>query len=113
MLSTLFLIAAAQDSAPTAASVLSKMIAHYHEAKTIKGTCQTHLVLGAKTLDIENTLQIERPLKVYLRQSAQDRTYVLTSDGRRFSYNKPLTNPDIDAHPTARLMEDVTQGLTL
>src|SRR5689334_12216528 len=103
-----------QDAMPTAASVISKMLARYHDAKTIKGECTTTATIGKLNIVVRSTLQLERPGKLYLRQDVDGKnlSYFLTSDGAHFSYQKPRV---VDAYynPTGRLIEDVTPGTIL
>ena len=103
-----------QDALPEATKVISKMIARYHDAKRIKGECDTTVTIGEKVVNIKSTIQIERPTKLYLRQDVPDQgSYVLTSDGLQFSYQKPLSTPRTDRNPGARLVEDIFKGMRL
>ncbi|MBS1721651.1 MAG: hypothetical protein JSS66_01455 [Armatimonadetes bacterium] len=92
MLTPVFLLALHQDSPPTAGTVISKMIARYHDAKTLSGDCNTTLKVGARQINIAAKFQVERPKKIYLRQIVDGvaMPYIVTSDGKEFSYNKPI-----------------------
>ena len=104
-----------QDSLPPVAEVVSKMIARYNAAKSIKGEVTSTINVGDQTIVIKSTIQLERPAKLYLRQEVvgQNQQFVVTSDGKEFSYQKPIDTPRTDRYPTTRLVEDVlpTTGL--
>jgi len=115
MIVLIALLAARQEALPTASDVVSKMMAKYHEAKTIKGEATTTVVVGGQQLVIKSTIQLERPTKLYLRQDVlnQGMTFVVTSDGKEFSYQKPINTSSTDRNPKTRLIESVTAGLGL
>lgn len=115
MITAALLLMAHQDSLPSAGEVISKMIAKYHDAKTVKGNLTTTVELGNQKLVVNSVIQIERPGKMYLRQDvpSQNMSFVVTSDGKEFSYQKPADTPSSDRNPLARLTEDFRSGMGL
>ncbi len=115
MITAVIFTLACQDQPLSAGQLVSKMIARYHDAKALKGDCVTKLQVGAQQLMINSTFQIERPLKIYLQQtvSGAPSAYTLTSDGKEFSYNKPLSAPSTDRDPKGRLIESIGDGTSL
>ncbi len=81
-----------------AAAIVSKMLAVYANTKTLSGTVKFTQSLGNVSVSIDTTLQFERPGKLYIRQerrtATDPRTWVVTADGKYFSYDSPeeLTN---------------------
>ena len=111
ILATLLLVSTPQDALPKAGEMVSKMIAKYHDAKTLKGDVMTTIRVGAQNVQISTSLQIQRPDKLYVRQAVGEQSYVLTCDGKAFSYNKPMS-----AHVAKgdlRLMEPFQKGMGL
>lgn len=102
------LLLAHQDSLPSASDVVSKMISRYHDAQTLKGTTKTTIELGNEKLVVNSVIQIQRPGKMYLRQDvpSQNASFVVTSDGKEFSYQKPIDTASTDRNPKSRLVED-------
>jgi len=86
-------VAGLQSTAPLkAGDLISKMFERYTNALTISGTI--HMVQEAlgKTVTADSELDYERPNKIYLRQEERGnevRNFLLTSDGKTFSYDKP------------------------
>lgn len=81
-----------QAGAPTPASLVSKMFARYFGAKSLTGTITMKQSLGTLAIECSTALQYERPGKVYIRQrltGAQTKSALVTSDGKRFSYDTP------------------------
>ena len=105
----LSLVLSQQDSQPDGAVLVSKMIARYHAAKIISGDFTSSITIGEDKATITTKLQLERPNKLFLRQAVNpgNRTFIVTSDGKEFSYSKPFDAPNTDEHHSARLLEDV------
>ncbi|MBS1714667.1 MAG: DUF2092 domain-containing protein [Armatimonadetes bacterium] len=110
-LAALLLVTAPQDALPKAGETVSKMIAKYHDAKTLKGDIVTTIRLGDQSVQISTSLQAQRPDKLYIRQSVGEQVYVLTCDGKNFSYNKPVST--LVAKSDLRLMEPFVAGMGL
>lgn len=98
-----------------ASALVSKMLAKYHDAKTVSGDLTTNITLGNIKLKILTSLQIERPCKLFLKQvvSGQDRTYTVISDGKKFTYDKPYSVSDFNPEKNARLSEEITPQVKL
>lgn len=95
-----------RGSAPQAnpGKYLSAMFARYYAAKTLVGTITLTQGVGSESGVVETMLQYERPAKIYVGQrlkTASGRTWLLTSDGKHFSYDKP----DVTDHRGGRLVE--------
>ncbi|MDR3688474.1 MAG: hypothetical protein P4L46_03785 [Fimbriimonas sp.] len=92
----------------SASQILTKAFGHYASAQTAAGTIKmTQTALGV-SLSIETDLQFDRPSKLFLRQSrtgARPHQWLVTSDGVRFSYDRPEGELGKD-----RYVEFVTQG---
>ncbi len=78
--------------APNSAQLISAMLAKYAAARSLTGT----ITLTQSAMDhagqLRTTLQFELPSKLYLRQdlaTGQGRTWLVTSDGKYFSYDVP------------------------
>jgi len=110
-LAALLLVTAPQDALPRAGETVSKMIARYHDAKTLKGDIVTTIKVGDQAVQISTSLQAQRPDMLYVRQAVGEQTYVLTCDGKNFSYNKPVST--LVAKNDLRLMEPFVKGMTL
>jgi hypothetical protein len=68
------------------------MLAHYAGAKSLSGTIRMSQEAKGHMITTDTELQFTRPNKIYLKQSehsSQGRTFLLTSDGKTFSYDKP------------------------
>jgi len=94
--------------AKEAAAVISKTLARYFDAERVVGRIKLTQTAGSVTVMGETQLQYERPSKIYLSQVLQTSerpTFLLVSDGKIFSYNKPANVLGRD-----RLVEYVTQN---
>ena len=81
---------AAQAKSPVA--LLSKMLARYHDAKSVAGTIKMTQTVKDVTLVTDTTVQFDRPSKLFLKQTrggAEPRQWLITSDGKYFSYDRP------------------------
>ena len=85
----------AQDPQIDAGAIVSKMINRYHGAKTLSGEFTSSVLIGKDKATITTKFQLERPAKLYLKQSVSpgNRVFIVTSDGKEFSYMKPLDTP--------------------
>ncbi len=100
---------ALSQQAPSAASIVSKMIARYHEADSMTGTIAMQQGLGTQTVSATTVLQYERPNKLYIKQTfkgEETREVLITCDGRYFSYNTPENLPG--SENLKRLVEAVS-----
>lgn len=82
----------AQPEAPRPSALVGKMLARYFEAPTIVGRIGLTVAAPTGAVNVETTLQIERPGKMYIRQtkSAGDkRAFLITADGKGFTYDAP------------------------
>lgn len=104
-----------QDPPQDAGAIVSKMIARYHSAKKLNGDFTSNVKVGDKAFSVTTKFQIERPTKLYLQQvvSTGNKAYVVTSDGKEFSYMKPIDTPLSDKNRFSRLIEDVGPNTTL
>lgn len=106
-----------QDEAPkpSAAQVVSQMIARYHKAESLSGTIQMRQKLGDKAVGIDTYIQFERPSKLFIHQKmvgGGDREWVVSSDGELFSYEVP--DDQAFARKGSRLVENVVvSGIVL
>jgi len=83
---------------PEAKDLLAKMMARYHDAKTLVG--KIHLTVSAQnqSVSMDTVVQFELPSKVYIKQQKnvanpdpdQPNTWLVTSDGRNFTYDAPI-----------------------
>jgi len=85
-----------QDSTnPTklsASQIMSKVFSRYASAQTISGTVKMSQTARDVTVHINTELQYERPGKIYIHQArdgSHPQQWLLTSDGREFSYDRP------------------------
>lgn len=81
-----------QGEMPSPSQVVSKMLAKYSDAKTLVGRIQ--FVQSADNVGVttDTVLQFEKPAKLYIfqaRRSSQPAQALVTSDGKRISYNAP------------------------
>lgn len=76
------------------AALVSKMLAHYNNAKTLVGTIRMVQTAGNKQAMVTTEFQAEWPAKLYLRQELKASyggdTWLVTSDGLVFSYDPPV-----------------------
>lgn len=77
-----------------AAGLVSRMLAHYNNAKTLVGTIRMVQTAGNKQATVNTELQAEWPAKLYLKQELRASfggdTWLVTSDGELFSYDPPV-----------------------
>ncbi len=84
-----------QTTAPVvdANQLVSDMIAHYYNARTMSGTIVMTQVSGNKRAVCTTELQFAVPAKLYVRQSLQSavdqQQWLVTSDGAYFTYDPP------------------------
>jgi len=91
--------------------ILSKMFAHYAEAKSAVGTIKMTQTAVNTSVHITTDLQFERPSLIFLRQvrdGSLPHQWYLTSDGKEFSYDHP-SNRDPGLYGKRRMVEYVTQ----
>ncbi|MFZ4506705.1 MAG: hypothetical protein ACOYON_03295 [Fimbriimonas sp.] len=105
-ISLYFLAVGAQGAEPDAATLITKMFRHYSEAQTLTG--QIRWIQRAKGIAIQTDTDVafERPSKLYIKQTqngSEPKTWLITSDGKLFSYNKP----EVLRGPESRLVEPV------
>jgi len=85
------------NTAPGSASeLISRMLARYDGAQCVVGTIAMSQEAKGAVVTTETDLQYQRPNKIYLRQeehSSQGRSFLLTSDGKTFSYDSPPDYP--------------------
>jgi hypothetical protein len=109
---TLALAAQNPTTAPVNASqILSQAIAHYNSAATAAGTITMSQETMGHRVVIQTTLQFERPAKLYIRQDLQAKTgnqsWLVTSDGAFFSYDRPAEGLSPIGNQAKRLVEPV------
>jgi hypothetical protein len=91
----------------TAGAVFSKALAHYFEAKSVSGDIRLTQTAKGVSAVVNTKLQYDRPSLVYLMQTqggSQPATFLLASNGKQFSYSKPLQTMG-----PPRFLENVTQ----
>lgn len=104
------LAAAMMTQGETAPELIGKMLRYYDAAQTLTGTIRFVQSVGDVSVSIETTLQYEKPSKLFIRQdrrSSEPRTFLVTSDGKFFSYDLPENRL---AAPGERLYEPVVQA---
>lgn len=103
LVSLLAITVIAQEPSP--AKLLSEMFAKYASAKTVSGTITLTQGTERETGQIVTELAYERPAKLFIRQvraTQSRRVWLVTSDGKYFSYGKP------DPTVGGRLVEPVS-----
>jgi hypothetical protein len=84
---------ATQTSAPaTPAGLISNMFAYYTSAVTLAGSIRMTQEAQGRAVVTDTDVQFVRPNRIYVRQSehgGEGRSFLLTSDGQTFSYDKP------------------------
>lgn len=107
--------AADQNQAPapaekvTASSIVSKCLALYYGATSISGKIDHTVEAMGKSQTISTVLFAEKPSKLYLlqtRTAPDPQTWLVTSDGDRFSYQEPA-GVALSNNPNERLVEPV------
>ncbi|MBI5706189.1 MAG: hypothetical protein HZC36_04280 [Armatimonadetes bacterium] len=91
-LASALLAGAAQQDAPSASELISKMIAKYNSAKTLKGTIVLRQGTATESATLTTQIQYEHPAKLYIRQQkdyGDRKVWLVTSDGKHFSYPAP------------------------
>jgi hypothetical protein len=94
----------------TAPELVGKMLRYYDAAQTLTGTIRFVQSVGEVSVGIDTSLQYEKPSKLYIRQdrrSSEPRTFLVTSDGKFFSYDLPEGRLAV---PGERLYEPVEQN---
>lgn len=79
---------------PKASTIVSRMLEYYKKANSLVGTVHLTQTAAGKSITIDTQLQFEKPSKLFLhqvRKSSDPREWVVTSDGKLFSYNAPET----------------------
>lgn len=115
MLSALALIAVIQPQ-QTAAALVSKMIANYHDVKSMTGEIVMTQTMMGRSIKITTKLQFEKPCKVYIKQEktgADPLTWLVTSDGQIFSYDAPNSRRENYTQKNSRLIESCNPGTAL
>lgn len=84
------------QSAPTQnvnpSALISKMLAYYHDARTLTGTITMTQKAGEQGGSIVTTVQFDTPDKVYIRQQKQigdRREWMIVANGKHFAYDAP------------------------
>jgi hypothetical protein len=101
-----------QQPAQQATPLILKMIDRYTGAKSMTGTIRLTQTAGNQSGTLDTVVQFEQPSKLYIRQqlnTASKKTWLITSDGKTFSFNKPEDTPGDDR---MRLMEPVKHPKT-
>jgi hypothetical protein len=115
LFATTLLLSAPQGQQPSAAELVGKTFAHYNSAQSATGKIRMTQTMMNHSVVIDTELQFERPSKLYIKQvqssKAGSKTWLVTSDGKNFSYDPPAV---VITRTTTRLMEAIEQnGRTL
>lgn len=102
--------AGAQNVNPS--SLISKMLAYYHDARTLTGTITMTQKVGDQAGSIVTTVQFETPSRLYVRQQKQigdRREWMIVADGKHFAYDAPdlRTSTTSKRLVEAQVIEDV------
>lgn len=93
LIASLVLASQGGAQANEAASLVSKMLAYYNDAKTYVGTIRMVQTAGNKQAIVTTELQAELPAKLYLKQELKASygtdSWLVTSNGVYFSYDPP------------------------
>ncbi len=103
----------APQGSPKGAELISKMFAYYNDAKTFAGTIQMTQAMMGQTTAYDTIVQFELPSKLFIKQvqKVTGRVYLVTSDGKQFSYDVPRALEESGiSKPRERLLENVVQG---
>lgn len=93
----------------SAVGVVSKMFGYYAGAKSMSGTIHMTQAAEGKSLTLDTTIAYEAPSKLYIKQvrnSNDPGSWLVTSDGQVFSYDKPKTSEYVPQQ--GRLLEPVS-----
>lgn len=78
---------------PSAPAIVSKMLSHYSDAKSLVGTISMVQRAGGRQVTIVTEVQFQTPSKLYIRQimnaSYGQARWLVTSNGKMFSYDAP------------------------
>lgn len=99
---------APQGQTQSAAALLTKMFSYYSDAKVVSGKAKMVQSAAGHSVTIDTDFQYEKPAKLFVRQTlsgSQPRRWLVTSDGRYFSYDAPVPS---DQQPR-RLVEPVSE----
>ena len=94
----------------SAAGIMTKMFAHYADAKSVVGTIKMTLTAAGESLHTNTNVQFDRPSKIFLHQTRDGlhpREWLLVSDAKSFSYDPP--NEQSKIFGQKRHVEYVTQ----
>jgi hypothetical protein len=98
----------------TASSIVSKVFAKYHDAKSASGSIKFVQKAGNAAVGIDTTFQFESQSKIYIRQdrrSSEGGVFFCVSDGTTFCYPLPSDHSAIDPSKGGKLLyEAVNQG---
>src|SRR5580693_1615024 len=85
-----------QQDPPSGGQVISTMLARYNGLTSLTGiiklTVQAKAPTGTASEVVDTVLQYQIPNKLYVRQdrtAPHPQTWIVSSDGTRFSYNYP------------------------
>jgi len=95
---------------PTAASVVSKMFAYYAGAHSMMGTIRMTQAAAGHQMTLDTTLAYSAPNKLlikHVRNSTDPATWVVTSDGKIFTYDPPNPRRFSTEKALGRYMEAV------
>src|SRR4051812_2027201 len=98
-----------KPQANAASQLVSKMLKYYSGAQSITGTITYTASDGAGSAQLITVLQYEKPSKLYIKQykgGPHQMMWLVTSDGKYFSYNAPDNLPGSNE----RLVETVMQS---
>lgn len=87
----------------TAPGLISKMLARYHDAKTLVGTIRLTVSAQNQSVTMDTAVQFELPSKLYIKQQKnvanpnpeQLSSWLVTSDGKNFTYDAPVVNTSL------------------
>ncbi len=69
--------------------LISRMLQRYSSARSLTGSIVLSVTTMGQTAQARTDVQFELPSKLYLRQSRATASCLVTSDGKRFSYDAP------------------------
>jgi hypothetical protein len=96
MISTIACLVALQTTQePSGGAIVSKMLARYDAAQSLTGSIRLTQGAGKEAGTLDTFIQYEKPSKLYIKQvlNSSGRTWLITSDGVNFSYNRPENLP--------------------